>query len=306
MLLLEQRKEKLVSTPIKEVRPDQIKTACAPLAVKILEKLEANPTYAKDLARELREHEQKIYYHIRRLEKNGIIEVIRTEPVHGTEARIYNLTKPAYAIRFGKTNSQSVSRIGGEPQAFLEPFVENGELQSTIIVGSPDPHGPDMARSRDGYYGIDFALWLGTFLSTPSRLHVKLDTEVREEDLRGHVILLGGPVVNTVTRRINHRLPIRFDEKHHHAIHSTLSGKLYHGEEIGIIVKTKNPLNSKKSILVIAGKRHSGTRAAILALLTKLQEILIGNIHKRDCMAKIIEGIDKDSDGIVDSINIVE
>lgn len=306
MLLLEQVKEKLLSTPIKEVRPDQIKAATAGLAVRILEHLEAHPTYPKALASSLRVHEQKIYYHIRRLEKSGLIEVIRTEPVHGTEARIYHLTKPAFALRFGRHASQGVARIGGEPQTFLEPFVENGELRSSIIVGSPDPHGPEMVRSRDGYYGIDFALWLGTFLQTPSRLHVKLDTESREEDLRGNMILIGGPVVNMVSRRLNTRLPIRFDERRHNAIRSTLSGKTYHGDEMGVIIKAKNPLNPKKSVLVLAGKRHAGTRAAILALLTSLQEILAGNLHKRGIMARIVEGIDKDSDGIVDSVHIVE
>lgn len=306
MLLLEQAKEKLLSTPIKEVRPDQIKAATAPLAVKILEHLEERPSYPKAVARALRVHEQKIYYHIRRLEHSGLIEVVRTELVHGSEARLYALTKPAFAIRFSKHAAASMARIGGAPQALLEPFVENGELRSTIIVGSPDPHGPDMARSRDGYYGIDFALWLGTFLRTPSRLHVKLDTETRDDDLRGNLILIGGPVVNMITRRVNPKLPVRFDERRHFAIRSTLSKKIYYGDEMGIIVKTKNPFNPKKAVLVLAGKRYGGTRAVILTLLTRLQDVLVGNIHKRETLAKIIEGIDLDSDGIVDSVNIIE
>lgn len=306
MLLLEQRKDKLVSIPVKEVRPEQIKAATAPLATRILERLEEEPTYPKALAEAMHVHEQLVYYHVRRLEKSGLIEVTGTEQVHGTQARIYSLTKPAFALRFGRHQAHPVGRIGGQPHTFLEPFVQNGELDASIIVGSPDPHGPDMARSRDGYYGIDFALWLGTFLHTPSKLHVKLDTEAREDDLRGHLILIGGPVVNTITRRANPRLPIRFDERRQYAIYSTLSGKTYHGDEVGIIIKTKNPFNPKKSILVLAGKRHAGTRAAILALLTHVQDILAGNAHRREIMAKIVEGIDLDSNGIIDSIKIVE
>lgn len=306
MLLLEQRKEKLVSTPIKEVRPDQIKAATSALAANILEHLAEHPTYPKALSNSLKVHEQKVYYHIRRLEKSGLIEVLKTEPVHGTEAQVYGLTKPAFALRFGKTKTETMGLIGAQPQAFLEPFVENGELRASIIVGSPDPHGPEMARSRDGYYGIDLSLWLGTFISTSTKLNVKLDTEAREEDLRGNLILIGGPVVNMVTRRFNTRLPVRFDPRRHYAIHSTVSGKTYHSDEIGVIVKAKNPLNPKKSILLVAGKRYGGTRAAILSLLTQLPEVIAGNKNKTETMAKIVEGVDKDADGVVDAVNIVE
>ncbi len=154
----------MVSTPVKELRPDQIKSATSRLAASILDHLAAHPAYPKALANSLHVHEQKVYYHVRRLERCGLIEVLRTEPVHGTAANVYGLTRPAFALRFGKPMENPAPLIGAGPQAYLEPFVENGELRSTIIVGSPDPHGPDMARSRDGYYGIDLALWLGTFL----------------------------------------------------------------------------------------------------------------------------------------------
>jgi hypothetical protein len=52
------------------------------------------------------------------------------------------------------------------------------------VVGSPDPHGPERARSRDGYYGIDLGLFLGTFLYYVSDFSVKLDTEVTGDDLK--------------------------------------------------------------------------------------------------------------------------
>ena len=145
MLLLEQRKEKLISTPIKEVRPDQIKAATSALAAKILEHLAEHPTYPKALSNSLKVHEQKVYYHIRRLEKSGLVEVLKTEPVHGTEARVYGLTKPAFALRFGKTHTDSINLIGAQPQTFLEPFIEKRRA-------SRKHHSwkPRSARARDG------------------------------------------------------------------------------------------------------------------------------------------------------------
>jgi hypothetical protein len=56
------------------------------------------------------------------------------------------------------------------------------------IVGSPDPHGPSKARSKDGYFGMDLALFLGTFLSNITGSKVKLDTEIQDKDLENNNI----------------------------------------------------------------------------------------------------------------------
>ena len=193
-----------------------------------------------------------------------------------------------------------------QPKKFLEPFIENGQLNSLIIVGSPDPHGPEKARSRDGYYGIDLALFLGTFLNYIPSLNVRLDTEIREEDLKNNLILIGGPVVNTVTGKINSKLPIRFDKKNNWTIVSDLSGKTYHSDETGIIVKIKNPFNTKKYILLVAGKRYAGTRAVMMAFLKHFKKIFSGNTHNENVLAKVVEGVDLNSDGIVDDVEVME
>jgi len=49
--------------------------------------------------------------------------------------------------------------------------------------------------------------------STPD-LSVKLDTEIRMEDLENNnLIVVGGPVVNAITEKFNAKLPIKFDEE---------------------------------------------------------------------------------------------
>jgi DNA-binding transcriptional ArsR family regulator len=266
----------------------------APLAKKILFMLAKKPSYPKDLAKKLGVHEQKIYYHIRCLEKQGFVKIHRKEERGAAMAKYYTLTKPSFIIRF--KDFQHVEKIPKTASSFLEPFIVDEKLDAKIIVGSPDPHGPERARSRDAYYGIDLGTFLGTFLSsaTPS---VMLDTDMRSEDMKQNLIVIGGPVINRITKQINDKMPVRFDNKKR--IFSSFTKKTYISDDNGIIVKITNPYDRNKKILVIAGRRFSGTRAAIIAFLRKFEEI-----EKKE--ARVVEGLDMDGDGIVDDVKILE
>ncbi len=307
MLVVEDRKQTLVSLPAKPMSERQIRAASSHLAQRILKELAEVPTYAMELSKRLKVHEQKVYYHIRKLEQAGLIEVIKKQDVHGTTASIYAPTAPAFVFALKAfTEAHKVPGIKIRPDEFLSPIIENNELNGVVIVGSPDPHGPDMARSRDGYYGIDLALFLGTFLTHLDELSVRLDTEVRSEDLQKNLILIGGPVVNIITQKVNDKLPLRFEKEKNWAIQSAVSKKLYHADECGIIVKAKNPFNPKKWILVVAGKRYAGTRAVTLAFIKYFSEIAKGNSVDPSIPARVVEGLDKNADGIVDDVKFVE
>ncbi len=303
MFIVEKQKNEMRSLPAKEIKPEDASTVSSGLAHKILNLLAKDTMYPIDIAKALKVHEQKVYYHIRNLEKAGIIRVVKKETKHGATANFYALTEPAFVIKFKEL--ETTSKIGSikNESEFLEPFIKDGQLNALIIVGSPDPHGPDKARSRDGYYGMDLALFLGTFLNYVPKFNVKLDTEVRDEDFQNNLILIGGPVVNKVVEKVNQKLPIRFE---HSNIQSSISNDVYPQDECGIIVKTKNPFNADKYVLVVAGKRFSGTRAAIIAFLKDFKKITSGNIHNPEIKAKVVEGIDLDSDGIIDDIEFRE
>jgi len=307
MYVINKTKQGVISLPAKQIGTAQIKAISSALAYKIASELAKKPSYPKEIAKRLGVHEQKVYYHIRNLEKAKIIEISKKEVIQGAAANIYSLTTPAFAVLFQELKAtQKLDELEAKPVASLEPFVENGQLNAAIIVGSPDPHGPEKARSRDGYYGIDFALFLGSFLNYIPELNVKLDTEARKSDLDKNLILIGGPVVNTVTAKINNKLPVRFEKEDNWAVLSTVTGKKYHSDETGIIVRAKNPFNPKKEILLIAGKRYAGTRAVMIAFLKHFSEVVRGNKFSNKIKAKIVEGVDLNSDGIVDDIEILE
>jgi len=310
--VVEQKNGKTFSIATKTLEPKQLKVALSPLAWKILKTLVEGPNYPKEIGNRLKVNEQKIYYHIRNLEKAGLIEKLREEKRQGALAKFYTLTDYAFTLLLKPLEeSQKVFQLKKEYKNFLEPFISDGRLNALIIMGSPEPHGMAKARAKDGLFAADLGLFLGTFLNYKPEMFTKLDTEVKEEELKNNLILIGGPGVNFVTARVNPKLPIKFEKikdqgNYYSGFHSNVSGKNYYEEGYGIIVKTKNPFDKNKDILVIAGRRMAGTRAAILAFLQKFDEICKGNSYDSKVFARIVEGIDKDNNGVIDSVEFLE
>ena len=292
------------SLPAKPLELESIGSISSELAQKILKILAEEPAYPKQIAKRLNTHEQKIYYHIRNLEKAGIIHVASQESHHGAIAKYYELTSPAFVLKlknFEKTGNIFKTKIDG-----LDPFVKDGVLNATIIIGSPYSHGPERSRSMDGYYGIDLALFLGTFMSYIPKSRVKLDTEVRRKDLSDNLILLGGPAVNKTMEKFNAHLPIKFEKKERWGLKSDITKKRYEGAEVGLISITENRFAPGKKVLLIAGVRYSGTRAATLGFTKKFDEVLKGNKKKPKIKARVVDGLDADSDGIIDDVEFLE
>ncbi len=298
----------IIGLPTKEVKPQHLRHI-SQTAWRILQELSREPNYPKALARKLRLHEQKIYYHIRNLKKAGLIRVVRQENIGGIIANYYGLDKPAFTIKLQEPKPiRNLKTMKKEHENFLRPFVEDGQFNALFVVGSTEPHGTHRAKAEDATHGIAMALLFGSFLNIVNDYHVKWDTEITKGDLNRNIILIGGPAINSVVSKINNKLPIRFVKKGevYYSIYSTISKKHYTSENIGVIVKAKNPFNKDKYVLVIAGRRYSGTRAAVISLIKNLDEIANGNRHNPNVHAKVVDGIDLDSDGQVDSIDIKE
>lgn len=305
MKVTEQRKQKMYSLEAREIGIEGFGCLKSGLAQRIALSVVDSDKYPKMIAKELRENEQKVYYHIRNLEKAGVLKVVKHEMVHGANAKFYQVSEPALVLRFKElVPKQEISAVDENVSRFLAPFIINGKFDARIIVGSPDPHGPEKARSRDGYYGIDLALFFGTFLNYVPEINVRLDTDVTSEELKENLILIGGPITNQIVAKVNEHLPVYFAPDK--TIFSKISKTAYSSDETGVVVKIKNPFNPEKAVLVVAGKRFSGTRAAITAFLKGFREIYSGNRLKPGIVAKVVEGLDLDSDGVVDAVEFRE
>lgn len=303
---------KTFSAHSKLVHPSSMSAASSPLAWKVLQSIAVKPSYAKEVARALKVNEQKVYYHIRNLEAAGLIKMVHSESKQGALAKIYMVDDHAFTVLVKPmTHAPKLQSSETQQKKFLEPFISEGRLNATIIMGSPEPHGPNKARAKDGAEVAQLGLFLGSFLHYIPESNVKLDTEVRESDLRKNLIIVGGPAVNTVLAKLNEKLPIRMKQVQHggfkfSSIYSDLSKKTYAEENHGIIVKCKNPFDKTKEILILAGRRSAGTKAAILACLTNLDAVCKANEHDRKTLAHVVEGIDANSDGVLDAVDILE
>src|SRR3990167_3251452 len=67
--------------------PESLKIVEHEIRLKILELLSKKPMYPAELARELKMHEQKVYYHVKQLMNSGVLEIIEKEEVRGTIAK---------------------------------------------------------------------------------------------------------------------------------------------------------------------------------------------------------------------------
>jgi DNA-binding transcriptional ArsR family regulator len=286
------------------LKPENLRVLNSDLSLKILNELSENPGCVMDVARRLKEHEQKIYYHIRRLEKAGIIKVSRTEERAGAVAKIFSVSSPFISVRlFDSENLLDVKTRAKEIE-FFKYFINKGKLNALIVVGSPDPHGKYGAHASDGSAAIDLALFLGSFLENAQQ-NYKLDTELREKDLENNLIIVGGPKANILIDKINTKLPVYFDSKGDFDIISTFSKSVYSDDDTGILVKMKSPWAKDKEVLILSGKRFKGTRAAILGLVKYLRKLENGNQFENG-IARIVKGIDRDSDGIIDDVEFLE
>ncbi len=311
--VLFKREDKYVVVPAKLLdEPNKILAVANPLRIKILKILAEQPMYSRQLANFLKVDEQTIYYHVKFLEKAGLIKLQRREEKKGAVAKYYTVESPS--LVFNLTEPKDVEEfilpkvpLSEKARNFLNPHLKNGDLDTLIIIGSPDSHGPYRSQARDGHYAVDLAIFLGSISRCEPNFITRLDTEIRESDLKRNLILVGGPIVNTVTYKINENLPIYFDVSHQSRIVSKISHKVYYEDECGIIVKISNPFNPDNTgILVLAGKRYWGTRAAIIAVVKHLDEVAENNFYNSDIPARVVKGIDEDSDGIIDTVEFLE
>jgi DNA-binding transcriptional ArsR family regulator len=295
--------------------PEILRSVLNKLSWKILQLLSEKEMYPMEVARKLKVHEQKVYYHIRKLTKAGVIKVVREEEKKGAVAKYYKATFPAMGVElpFGyqKINRFPVTNIDEKMKQFLSPLIKDGTFDGKIVVGSPDPHGPFKAKARDGHYAAYLTFFMGQFVDLPEDFPIKLDVDVKaEKEESNNLILVGGPGTNLITQELNEFLPIRFNmmpSEHGFLLGGLVSEKtqkVYTADNMGVIARIPNPWNMEKSIIVLAGNKAVGTKACVLAL-TKFWSKTLKNFGEEK-FAVVIQGFDLDGDGKVDSIEVLE
>lgn len=288
----------------KELNAEALKAAASDIRIKILNELKREPTYPNQLAKKLKMHEQKLYYHINELKNAGLLKIEKTEEIKGSLATYYTVSADSFGIEL-EGDYDNINIKSEEPEQlknFFKEYNNNGALNGLIVVGNPIPHGPFKATARDGHYASQLALLIGRLLK-PGDFNIRLDTDViNEKKLDENLIIIGGPGTNLVTAHFNKHLPIKFNEENYW---TSIKGKQeYTDDSCGLIIKMKNPNNKEKTIIIIAGLRVIGTKASIIAI-TKQHDELLKNYEQGE-LARVIKGYDFDGDGKIDGVEILE
>ena len=231
------------------------------LSWKILTILSQKEMYPIEIAKQLGMHEQKIYYHVRKLAKVGAIIVVREEKKKGATAKYYKTVSQAFGIEFpqGYKPIQNICTLSLDEQLqkFFKEFIKNGTFDGKIVVGSPQPHGPFKTSARDGHYAAHLALFLGQFAKMPTEFAVKLDVDVKvEKEEKNNLILVGGPGTNLLTQEVNDYLPIKFIMQSSGqgfllgGLSSKKTAQVYTSDVSGVVAKIVNPWDTTKRIVV--------------------------------------------------------
>lgn len=284
---------------------------------KILNMIVEKEHYPLQIARKLGIHEQLVYYHIKKLEKAGVIYIKREKKRKGGTAKYFKSVAPAFGIEFLQHEEyfQDLNLLNTNKKIknFFMEFIDNrGNFNGKIVVGSPTPHGAFRTSARDGHYAAHLTFFLGQFIRIPKDFVIKLDVDVKaEKEMKNNLILVGGPGTNLLTQEINNHVPIKFN------MHSSKKGFLFGGlisektsntytsDSIGLIAKIANPWDKTKRIIVLAGNKAVGTKSCVLAI-TKHHEKIFSILNKTEEFATVVQGFDLDGDGKVDSIEVKE
>ena len=291
-------------------KPSEMRILSNPIAWKIVNLLAGRPMYPAQIAKELKIYEQSAYYYIRKLLTIRAISQVETSFVRGGTAKLYKTEFAAFGIEmnWGEKKFETVNgKINRNVQTFFEEFIDDGLFNGTIVVGAPDPHGPYRSSARDGHYAAQLAFFLGSFCGLPQNFVVKLDVDAKSEKISRtvNIISIGGPGTNIITSEFNRYLPIRFDETNFWSGLIAPHGRTHTLDNHGLIAKIRNPYSEKVNIVIIAGVRSAGTKSAVIAL-TNHGNVILKKFNQENNWALVVQGFDMDSDGKIDTIDIVD
>lgn len=279
----------------------KIKALNDPTRIEILKSLGEEPSYPAELSKKLDIPKQKTYYHFKKLEESGLIKEVDQMKKSGGLATIYEPVKPAMHLDVGGEGKKtSFKPMDAEIESFLEPLVKDGKLNGKIVVGSPDEHGPDQVRARDGHLAGEVSLKLGNYAKQGKKT-VMLDTEiVRSESFDQNMLLIGGILTNTVARKFNEAFPARFEGESFPYRKLKTENNEYTDPKIGVIAKTENPESEGDYIYLVAGIRNKGTEAAVRAFKD------LEHLFEEGQSYTVLRGKDMDGDGEIDEYEIME
>ena len=264
-----------------------------PNRLEMMQRLADRPGYASELGRELGLDEQTAHYHFEKLKDAGLVEQVEERDVSGGVASIY---KPRTSLHIDLGNEDEGFRPPEGTHSyreFLGDSVNGSDLGLSIVVGAPEPHGPDQVKARDGHLTGRIGFVLGRHFSSQGFQVVK-DTE----GCGGDRLVLGGPLTNMEAERLQDRFGFEFASTGRYKYSLQTPEDTYTSKKVGVLGSSHGDSN----VFVLAGVGYGGTLAAIEAFET-LPQLAVG-LSGDTCI--VVQGLDMDGDGEVDDFEVLE
>jgi hypothetical protein len=245
------------------------------------------PDYASSISSALGIEEQRCRYHISCLLDQDFLEVSEAVPVNGSEAKNYSVSK---SVHFRGSDPVSPSPPVGK-SVYSDLFSECSSVD--LVGGSPYPHGPKDVGARDTHL-------LGRVAKSVSRkapgvhTNIRLDTHQRTSE---NMVSIGGPLTNTSAETVLSRAEPSFDGRKGFSYALEASSR-YRQKNVGVVVFANEPVQ-----ICLAGVGLEGTKACVEFFCSADEH---GMLSSSDPAYFVVEGLDSDSDGIVDEFQVLE
>jgi hypothetical protein len=160
-----------------------------------------------------------------------------------------------------------------------------GYLRRVIIVygtQNPDKSGVEYDRETAEEYKRYIEEGFSIGYGYAPKIVVKADVNLTDEDLKENLILIGGPVANKITMKLNDQLPMTFVRNENGwglkrnpsvvkdfnaflftnegIMELSLNSTIPYDESMGVLQVIRNPWNEENFIIVLAGLTRYGTR----------------------------------------------
>ncbi|MFB6245087.1 MAG: helix-turn-helix domain-containing protein [Candidatus Nanohaloarchaea archaeon] len=290
------------SVPVKKLDGGKLEALDSSIRRDIIDLMSERPHYPSEAARKLGISKQRAHYHFKKLLEAGLIQKKNEEDDSESKKNFYKLGAPAFYYDTGYISQTDSVSLEPDISEFFGPASNGKKIDLTVVSGSADPHGPDDVRARDGHLAAEVAGKISEHAKMTAP-RVALDTDIaRDEAYSQNLLMIGGILTNTATRRFNSAFPARFTGEEFPYRKLGTGENEYSKPEIGVLAYGENPEFGEKRVFMAAGVRSQGTRAAVLAF-DDLEEIASA-INGRGYV--VVKGKDNDSDGFVESYEVVE
>jgi hypothetical protein len=176
-------------------------------------------------------------------------EVTRELHINGVSARIVVPTQepPLRVVldKYGQT-----AKSNGGPFSI---YSFNAEQEQTMIVYGTTGEQPSQHEAAEA---LQKALRERGWNVT---LPIRSDTEITEEELKTHhLLLIGRPATNALVKKFHKALPISFGRGSF-----TVGQEVYAHPDSAVIAAAENPMNKRYSLVVLAGLGAASTRNTV-------------------------------------------